>query len=273
MANELQHVSVGTSLTQAEYEAVGAHVLNSQATGDLIYASSASQLTRLGIGSTGQFLRVAGGIPSWATTLGAANGGTGVANNAASTITISGSYATTLAVSNTTSVTLPTTGTLATLAGAEEFDNKTLDSSVAKGTWTASGTWTIPGFTLGGDANINGSAMSNVYILMGTTGFDFSIRANSGETQATARNLLLQVLNSTGDAFVTAIQLTPNAANPSVSLVPTGTGTVNIGSATALVSFFGETAAAQQTKAAHNNWAAVSDVVSALVNLGLVDTA
>lgn len=62
------------------------------------------------------------------TALGAANGGTGVANNAASTITISGNYATTFTVTGTTGVTLPTTGTLATLAGTETFTNKTLTS-------------------------------------------------------------------------------------------------------------------------------------------------
>ena len=47
-----------------------------------------------------------------------ANGGTGVANNAASTITISGNYATTLTVTGTTSVTLPTSGKLATFGQA-----------------------------------------------------------------------------------------------------------------------------------------------------------
>jgi hypothetical protein len=55
----------------------------------------------------------------------AANGGTGVANNASSTITISGAFGTTITVSGTTTVTLPTTGTLATLAGTETFTNKT----------------------------------------------------------------------------------------------------------------------------------------------------
>jgi hypothetical protein len=53
-----------------------------------------------------------------------AQGGTGVANNASSTITISGAFGTTLTVSGTTSVTLPTSGTLATLAGTETLTNK-----------------------------------------------------------------------------------------------------------------------------------------------------
>jgi hypothetical protein len=46
------------------------------------------------------------------TPLGAAYGGTGVANNAASTLTISGNFATTLTVTEATSVTLPASGTL-----------------------------------------------------------------------------------------------------------------------------------------------------------------
>jgi hypothetical protein len=62
--------------------------------------------------------------------IGAAYGGTGVANNAASTLTISGAYGTTLTVSGTTSVTLPTSGTLATLAGSETLTNKSFNSSV-----------------------------------------------------------------------------------------------------------------------------------------------
>ena len=56
------------------------------------------------------------------------SGGTGIANNVASTLTISGSYASTFTVTNTTTITLPTTGTLATLAGTETFTNKTLTS-------------------------------------------------------------------------------------------------------------------------------------------------
>lgn len=71
MANEFKHVSVGTDLSQAEWESTAGHVLNSQATGDVIYASSSSQLTRLGIGSASQVLTVTGGIPAWVTVAGA----------------------------------------------------------------------------------------------------------------------------------------------------------------------------------------------------------
>jgi len=72
----------------------------------------------------------------------------------------SGAHSLTLTTTNTTDVTLPTTGTLATLAGTEEFTNKTLNASVAKGTWTASGTWTIPAVTLNG-AVTGGSQVIN----------------------------------------------------------------------------------------------------------------
>ena len=59
-------------------------------------------------------------------TLLAANGGTGVANNAAMTVTGSGNFAYTRTLTGATNVTFPTTGTLATLAGTETFTNKTL---------------------------------------------------------------------------------------------------------------------------------------------------
>ena len=57
-------------------------------------------------------------ITSFTGVLSPVNGGTGVANNAASTITISGSFGTTLTVTGTTAVTLPTTGTLLTTTGS-----------------------------------------------------------------------------------------------------------------------------------------------------------
>ena len=53
--------------------------------------------------------------------IGPANGGTGVANNAASTLTISGNFATTLTVTGTTNITMPTSGTVATKGNAIAF--------------------------------------------------------------------------------------------------------------------------------------------------------
>ena len=66
------------------------------------------------------------GTVTLAGTLAAANGGTGVQNNAAMTVTGSGNFAYTRTLTAATNVTFPTTGTLSTLAGSETLTNKTL---------------------------------------------------------------------------------------------------------------------------------------------------
>ena len=69
MPGDLRHKaadrSLATQLTQAEFDKITAHHLESQATGDIIYASSGTQLEGLGIGTEGQPLTVAGGVPTW----------------------------------------------------------------------------------------------------------------------------------------------------------------------------------------------------------------
>jgi len=52
--------------------------LSSYTTGDILYASGSTAISKLGIGSTGQVLTVAGGVPTWATSSagGATGGGT-----------------------------------------------------------------------------------------------------------------------------------------------------------------------------------------------------
>src|SRR4029079_12637008 len=80
---------------------------------DIIDSEVSDTLTSsifIGSGSTTNAVDLA--TAEIAGTLGADHGGTGVANNAASTITISGNFGTTFTVSNTTAVTLPTSGTL-----------------------------------------------------------------------------------------------------------------------------------------------------------------
>jgi hypothetical protein len=76
-------------------------------------------------------------------TLSPVRGGTGVANNAAATLTRSGNHALTITTTNTTGVTLPTTGTLATLAGSEVLTNKTLTGNTAVNLISGSGTLTL----------------------------------------------------------------------------------------------------------------------------------
>jgi len=91
-------------------------------------------------GNSSKYLQTDGTNASWDAvslstaditgTLGAANGGTGVSNNAAMTVTGSGNFAYTRTLTGTTNVTFPTTGTLATLAGTETLTNKTLTSPI-----------------------------------------------------------------------------------------------------------------------------------------------
>lgn len=73
MANEFLHTLVGAVLTQAEFELAdgGSHSFNAQATGDIMYASSATVLRRLGIGTTGHLLSVVAGIPAWTNSIAA----------------------------------------------------------------------------------------------------------------------------------------------------------------------------------------------------------
>lgn len=79
-------------------------------------------------------------VGTWnASVIGPGYGGTGIVNNAASTITISGAFALTLTLSAATGVTLPTSGTLATLAGSESLTNKKLGSLTSNGYVKTSG--------------------------------------------------------------------------------------------------------------------------------------
>ena len=69
MANEFKHKSVGSQITQTEYEHTDGtgHIFDSQAAGDIPYASSTTVLSRLGIGTAGKLLQVNSGAtaPEW----------------------------------------------------------------------------------------------------------------------------------------------------------------------------------------------------------------
>ena len=173
MANELKHGSVGTELTQAAWEGVGTHVFDSQATGDIPYASSATQLSRLGISSTAtHFLGITGGVPAWkaVTVAGSDLTGTSLASGIVSssltsvgTIATGGWQGTAIGASYVATLNQSTTGNAATataLATARTIGGTSFDGSanIAVGladTATALATArTIGGTSFDGTANI-----------------------------------------------------------------------------------------------------------------------
>lgn len=111
--------------------------------------------------------------------VGAAWGGTGVANNGANTLTYSGNFGLTLTLTATTSVTLPTSGTLSTLAGSESFTNKTLGS----------GTKILLGSDATGDIYYNSGSGTTARLAAGAAG-TFPRYAGTG-TAPTVSTLVL----------------------------------------------------------------------------------
>jgi hypothetical protein len=134
---------------------------------------AASKLVGTDIGIVGTVT-----VGTWnATTVGAAYGGTGVANNSANTITFSGNYGLTLTLTNTTSVTLPTSGTLVSSvttgngvsatnsAGALSFTLGAITPTTVNGlTLTANST----GFQVAGGTTSKTLVVSNSLTLAGT---------------------------------------------------------------------------------------------------------
>ena len=138
-----------------------------------VASSIADGVTTIDFGSTGLTPNTAtSGAVTVAGTLAPANGGTGVSNNAAMTVTGSGNFAYTRTLTGATNVTFPTTGTLSTLAGTETLTNKTLTSptltSPALGT-PASGvlsSCTVDGTDAVGFRNIPQNSQSAAYTLV-----------------------------------------------------------------------------------------------------------
>ncbi|KKL24281.1 hypothetical protein LCGC14_2416920, partial [marine sediment metagenome] len=68
MANEFKHASVGTELTQSEFESVTLHVADSQARGDILISDTgATGFIRLAKGASGTTLVMDANDPTWET--------------------------------------------------------------------------------------------------------------------------------------------------------------------------------------------------------------
>lgn len=171
-------VTAGTWSATAIGATRGGTGLTSYVAGDLIYASASNTLSKLTKPSALSFLKMdSSGVPSWDTldssditglgtittgvwngsVIGAAYGGTGIANNAANTIAFTGNFSLGLTLSANTSVTLPTTGTLATVAGSEALTNKSINGLTVT---SSTGTLTI--------TNLKTLSVSNTLTFTGT---------------------------------------------------------------------------------------------------------
>lgn len=131
----------------------------------VISGSSTPTLAVIGTSSisgsnTGDQTNVSGTAANVTGIVAPANGGTGVANNAAMTVTGSGNYAYTRTLTGATNVTFPTTGTLAissaaqTFTGTQTFANTVLTANAITATSNAA---TIP-VTSGRNIVTNNSA-------------------------------------------------------------------------------------------------------------------
>ena len=93
---ELGYLDGVTSAIQTQLDGKIAKTLTTT-TGDIIYASSANTPARLGIGSSGQVLTVASGIPSWAAAAAGGmtlinSGGTNLAGSQTTTVSVGSGY-------------------------------------------------------------------------------------------------------------------------------------------------------------------------------------
>jgi len=113
---------------------------SSGATGDTYYRDSSGNFVRLGIGSTGQVLKVASGLPSWGTT----NGTLGTATKTTSyTVTTSDTVVFADATSGAVTITLPAASGVA----GYRFYIKRIDNSANTVTIGRTGADTIDGAT------------------------------------------------------------------------------------------------------------------------------
>lgn len=141
-------VTAGTWSATAIGATKGGTGQTTYAAGDILYASATNTLSKLTKPASAAYLKMASdGTPSWdtlgldditatgtvttgtwnASVIGAAYGGTGVANNAANTISFTGNYSLGLTLAANTSLTLPSSGTVATVAGSEALTNKSIN--------------------------------------------------------------------------------------------------------------------------------------------------
>ena len=116
------------------------------------------------------------------TVLSATEGGTGIANAAGETITITGGFALNLTLTAGTGVTLPISGILATLAGTETFTNKTLTTPVINYNVTSSATTNTLTVAESGLVLVSDTHTETLPTAVGNSGLIYIIKKTDDDT-------------------------------------------------------------------------------------------
>tara|TARA_R110002126_G_scaffold34203_1_gene106193 strand:+ start:240 stop:1055 length:816 start_codon:yes stop_codon:yes gene_type:complete len=156
-------------------------------TGDTIYSSSGSTPARLGIGSTGQVLTVAAGIPSWATPAG---GGGKVLQVVSATTTTSTNIASTSLTDTTITATITPTLATSKILVIASVQSRILrnDLNAAAGLILLRGATTVADYNNGGlswlfpDTRTSGSATQISLVVSGAVNYLDSPATTSATT-------------------------------------------------------------------------------------------
>jgi hypothetical protein len=170
-------------------------------------------------------------------------GGTGVANNVASTLTITGNFGTTFTVTGTTSVTLPTSGTLATTSNTvASFSGGSTGLTPSTAT---TGAVTLAGTLIVGNGGTGATTLTGVLKGNGTSAFTAATAGTDYVAPGTATTFTAtQTFNGSSSVLASVLV---NAAETMTISATAATGTINYDVTTQSVLYYTSNASANWT--------------------------